>query len=157
MVIPSFEQIMSWLDEAGIGYYQCEHCQALHIKHIQSLNDVYDAKIDFIDDILYYTLIAEVRPSAVPTLMTELSQINAASPIIKAYLDIQDDSSPKLVLLHSVNCGEGLSVNQFSLFLLRVEEDALQVINEVKNCDLLAYVDQDNNDNLSGKDLSTYH
>lgn len=137
LIVPDFEKVMSWLDELNIGYYQCENCQALHIPHIQMLNDVYDAKVDLVDDVIYYTIITEIRPSAILTLVSELSQINAASPLVKVYLDMQDDNYPKLMIAHALSCGEGISLNQFSLFLLQIEEEALQVISELKNCDFL--------------------
>lgn len=137
LITPNFENVMSWLDELNIAYYQCENCQALHIPHIQMLNDVYDAKVDLVDDVVYYTIIAEIKPSAILTLIAELSQINAASPLVKVYLDIQDDNYPKLMISHALSCGEGISLSQFALFLLQIEEEALQVISELKNCDFV--------------------
>ena len=73
----------------------------------------FDAKIDLINDVILSAL-AEVKPSALLALASDLSAINASSLTVKAFLDIQDDNLPKLVVCQSLFSGAGLSFKQFA-------------------------------------------
>lgn len=48
---------------------------------------------------------AEVKPSALLALSADLSAINASSLTVKAFIDIQDDNLPKLVVCQSLSIG----------------------------------------------------
>ncbi len=50
---------------------------------------------------------AEVKPSALLALSADLSAINASSLTVKAFIDIQDDNLPKLVVCQSLSIGPG--------------------------------------------------
>ena len=133
VVTTDLDQLKSWLDELQIAYYECDSCQALHLPHLQYINGIFDAKIDILEDVLVFTAIAELKPSAIVPLMANLSQINASSLFIKTFLEISDDNLPKLVLCQSLSVGVGISFNQFELFLQKAEEQSAEVISEIFN------------------------
>lgn len=134
----TLEHIAAWLSKLKTDYYQCQDCLGLHIVRIQKSGDVCDAKIELIDDILSYRIVVEIRQTAIATLLAELSVINASSRFLKIFMEMLDDSTPKLVIMHSIACGEGLSFRQFTVFLQQIEEEALQIIGELKQCDMLS-------------------
>ncbi len=100
-VVPTLDTLRQWLDDAGITYFECDSCQALHLPHMQNFDGVFDAKIDLINDVILFSALAEVKPSALLALASDLSAINASSLTVKAFLDIQDDNLPKLVVCQS--------------------------------------------------------
>ena len=80
---------------------------ALHLPHMQNFDGIFDAKIDLINDVILFSALAEVKPSALLALASDLSAINASSLTVKAFLDIQDDNLPKLVVCQSLFSGAG--------------------------------------------------
>lgn len=82
---------------------------------MQNFDGIFDAKIDLINDVILFSALAEVKPSALLALASDLSAINASSLTVKAFLDIQDDNLPKLVVCQSLFSGAGLSFKQFRL------------------------------------------
>ena len=101
LVVPSLDTLRSWLDSLGVSFFECDTCQALHLPHMQNFDGVFDAKIDLVDDVILFSALAEVKPSALLPLACDLSAINAGSLTVKAFLDIQDDNLPKLVVCQS--------------------------------------------------------
>ena len=111
VVTTDLDQLKSWLDELQIAYYECDSCQALHLPHLQYISGIFDAKIDILEDVLVFTAIAELKPSAIVPLMANLSQINASSLFIKTFLEISDENLPKLVFCQSFPVAAGISLN----------------------------------------------
>lgn len=134
----TLEDISGWLSRLETEHYQCQGGVGLHITRVQKSGDICMARVEFIDEILSYRLVTEIRQSAIATLLAELSIINSSSRFLKIFIDLVDDSSPKLVIMHSVDCSEGLSFRQFANFIQQIEEEALQIIAELKQCDILA-------------------
>ncbi|XTZ37094.1 YbjN domain-containing protein [Salmonella enterica] len=130
LVVPDLGTLRHWLDKIGINFFECEHCQALHLPHMQNFDGVFDAKLDLINDVVLFTAMAEVKPSALLALASDLSAINASSLTVKAFLDIQDDNLPRLVVSQSVDVGAGITVDQFSWFMRKSEEQISMVILE---------------------------
>ncbi|WP_392565072.1 hypothetical protein RHO15_05465 [Utexia brackfieldae] len=149
------KQLTDWLTMLGTAYYQCEYCQGLHIVRVKDQNEIDDAKIELIDDILYYRITVEVKQSAIASLIADLSLINASSPILKVFLELQDEGNAKFVIMHTISCGEGLSLKQFILFMQQFEEQALQLVSELKQCDVLIDAALPNSTALSSS--QTYH
>lgn len=148
----TLEEIASWLDELSIDAYRCENCQALHLSHLQNLRDVYDAKLELVDDVLNFIIITEIKMSAIVPLLAELSQINANLSLVKAYLDIADDNYPKLNFSYALHGGEGILAEQFASMLAIVEDEVLQVISELNSYDLLTYRDSLSDDKTERTD-----
>ncbi|MCO6524107.1 MAG: hypothetical protein J6562_03690 [Candidatus Schmidhempelia sp.] len=137
------QSIMYWLTELNTDYYHSQNGEFLYIKRLTNNNEIINAKLALIDDILYYYIRVAVRASMITNLIAEMSAINAASPILKIYLDIEDEGHPNLVLMHSVLCSEGLSRSQFLLFVQQVEEEALQIVSELKQSEILVVKNTD--------------
>lgn len=136
-VVPTLDTLRQWLDDAGITYFECDSCQALHLPHMQNLDGIFDAKIDLINDVILFSALAEVKPSALLALASDLSAINASSLTVKAFLDIQDDNLPKLVVCQSLFSGAGVSFKQFSWFMRLSEEQISMVMMEASAHHLL--------------------
>jgi hypothetical protein len=121
-VVPTLDTLRQWLDDAGITFFECDSCQALHLPHMQNFDGIFDAKIDLINDVILFSALAEVKPSALLALAADLSAINASSLTVKAFLDIQDDNLPKLVVCQSLFSGAGVTFKQFAWFMRQSEE-----------------------------------
>ena len=155
VVTIDLDQLKSWLDELQIAFYECDSCQALHLPHLQYINGIFDAKIDVLDDVLVFTAIAELKPSAIVPVMANLSQINASSLFIKTFLEISDENLPKLVLSQSLPIAVGLSFNQFELFLHKAGEQSAEVISEIFNNDFLYGERQENEEEDEDLDITS--
>lgn len=147
-IVPTLDTMRKWLDEAGITFFECDSCKALHLPHMQNFDGVFDAKIDLINDVILFSALAEVKPSALLALASDLSAINASSLTVKAFLDIQDDNLPKLVVCQSLCAGAGLSFKQFAWFMRQSEEQTSMVMLEASAHQLLytAEGEQENSD-----------
>lgn len=137
LVAPGLDTLRQWLDELGISFFECDTCQALHLPHMQNFDGVFDAKIDLINDVILFTAMAEVKPSALLALAADLSAINASSLTVKAFLDIQDDNLPKLVVCQTLSSGAGVMLEQFAWFMRQSEEQISMVILEARAHQLL--------------------
>lgn len=145
LVVPTLDILRRWLDENGVSFFECDTCQALHLPHMQNFDGVYDAKIDLLDDIILFSALAEVKPSALLPLAADLSAINASSLTVKAFLDIQDDNLPKLVVCQSLLASVGISRQQFAAFIKQSEEQVSMVILEACANQLLFVAEEDDN------------
>lgn len=130
LVVPSLDTLRQWLDEMGMSFFECDTCQALHLPHMQNFDGVFDAKIDLIDNVVLFSALAEVKPSALLALGADLSAINASSLTVKAFLDMQDDNLPKLVVCQSLSAAVGVTFDQFAAFVQQSEEQVSMVILE---------------------------
>ena len=137
LVVPSLDTLRQWLDEMGMSFFECDTCQALHLPHMQNFEGVFDAKIDLIDNVVLFSALAEVKPSALLALGADLSAINASSLTVKAFLDMQDDNLPKLVVCQSLSVGAGVTFEQFAAFATQSEEQVSMVILEANAHQLL--------------------
>jgi hypothetical protein len=109
LVVPGLDTLRQWLDELGISFFECDSCQALHLPHMQNFDGIFDAKLDLVDNVVLFSALAEVKPSALLPLSADLSAINASSLTVKAFLDIQDDNLPKLVVCQALTVGVGVT------------------------------------------------
>lgn len=137
IIVPDLNLLRRWLDQLGIIYFECDSCQALHLPHMQNFDGVFDAKIDLADDVILFSALAEVKPTALIPLVGELSQINASSLTAKAFLDVQDDNLPKLIVCQTFSAGAGITLEQFRHFLQQAEQQVSMVIMEANANNLL--------------------
>lgn len=144
LVIPDLAMLKRWLEQLSISSFECDACEALHLPHMQSLGGIFDAKVDLADNVIVFSALAEIRPSAMISLFAELSQLNASSLTMKVFMDIQDDNIPRLVLCQSLSVGAGITVDQFSYFLQEAEEQTSQIILEAQSNGWLLNDDDDN-------------
>ena len=99
-----------------------------------------------INDVILFSALAEVKPSALLALASDLSAINASSLTVKAFLDIQDDNLPKLVVCQSLFSGAGLSFKQFAWFM-RLSEEQISMDHDGANAHHLLYSAEDDAEN----------
>jgi len=151
LVVPTLDILRRWLDENGVSFFECDTCQALHLPHMQNFDGVYDAKIDLLDNIILFSALAEVKPSALLPLSADLSAINASSLTVKAFLDIQDDNLPKLVVCQSLNASVGVTREQFAAFIKQSEEQISMVILEACANQLLFVTEEEGSEDPEAK------
>ncbi|MEM6159860.1 YbjN domain-containing protein [Erwinia sp. P6884] len=130
LVVPDIDVIRRWLDQQSITWFECDSCQALHLPHMQNFDGVFDAKLDLVDDVILFSALAEVKPTALIPLVGDLSLINASSLTVKAFVDIQDDNLPKLIVCQSFCVTAGLTYGQFVHFMKQSEEQISMVVLE---------------------------
>ncbi|MCX8957343.1 YbjN domain-containing protein [Erwinia psidii] len=130
LVIPDIDLIRHWLDQQSVTWFECDSCQALHLPHMQNFDGVFDAKLDLVDNVILFSALAEVKPTALIPLVGDLSQINASSLTVKAFIDIQDDNLPKLIVMQSLSVVAGVTFGQFVHFLKQSEEQISMVVME---------------------------
>ena len=130
LIVPDLDVLRRWLDQQGIIWFECDSCQALHLPHMQNFDGIFDAKIDLVDNVILFSALAEVKPTALIPLVGDLSQINASSLTVKAFLDIQDDNLPKLIVCQSLSISAGVTYTQFSHFMKQSEEQISMIIME---------------------------
>ena len=137
LVVPDFDILRRWLAKMNLAFFECDSCQALHLPHMQNFDGIFDAKVDLIDNVILFSAMAEVRPTALIALVGDLSQINASSLTVKAFVDIQDDNLPKLVACQSLSTEVGITFTQFRNFIHQAEEQISMLILEARANDLL--------------------
>lgn len=130
LIVPDLDLLRRWLDQQSITWFECDSCQALHLPHMQNFEGIFDAKIDLVDNVILFSALAEVKPTALIPLVGDLSQINASSLTVKAFLDIQDDNLPKLIVCQSLNVSVGVTASQFVHFMKQSEEQISMVVME---------------------------
>lgn len=54
LVVPTLDTLRHWLDDAGVSFFECDSCQALHLPHMQEFAGVFDAKLDLVDSVLVF-------------------------------------------------------------------------------------------------------
>ncbi|MBP2850917.1 YbjN domain-containing protein [Dickeya oryzae] len=143
IIVPDLNLLRRWLDQLGIIYFECDSCQALHLPHMQNFDGVFDAKVDMADSVILFSALAEVKPTALIPLMSNLSQINASSLTAKAFLDIQDDNLPKLIVCQIFSAGAGMTLEQFRHFMEQAEQQVSMVIMEASANNLLFLGDEE--------------
>lgn len=143
LIVPDLALLRRWLDQLGVSFFECDSCQALHLPHMQNFDGVFDAKIDLIDGVILFSALAEVKPTALIPLVADLSQINASSLTIKAFVDIQDDNLPKLIVCQVLSIAVGVTYEQFAHFMQQGEEQISMLILEARANDLLFMGDEE--------------
>ncbi|PKE31044.1 YbjN domain-containing protein [Rahnella sp. AA] len=143
LIVPDLALLRRWLDQLGISFFECDSCQALHLPHMQNFDGIFDAKLDIVDNVILFSALAEVKPTALIPLVADLSSINASSLTIKAFVDIQDDNLPKLIVCQSLTIAVGVTEEQFAFFLQQAEEQMSMIILEAHANDLLFLGDDD--------------
>ncbi|HHR5900086.1 TPA: YbjN domain-containing protein [Providencia alcalifaciens] len=134
---PDISQLREWLDQLKISYFECDSCAALHLPHMQNIDGIFDAKLDIINNVLVLSALAELKPTAIITLVANISQINASSLTAKVFLEINNENLPKLVVSQSFSLGAGMTYRQFSHFIQEAEEQISSIVFEIFSNNLL--------------------
>ncbi|KJS05978.1 MAG: hypothetical protein VR73_10815 [Gammaproteobacteria bacterium BRH_c0] len=131
------DQLHQWLQNAGIEYYVCSHCNGLHLTDLQSLNGVVESRLFLEDWGLLLSTEFVVRPTALLPLAAELGRLNASYPTLKQFLDIVDDAMPQLVAGATILTGAGMSEQQFELFVVTARDLMMRLAQELEQLDYL--------------------
>ena len=134
---PDISQLREWLDQLKTSYFECDSCAALHLPHMQNIDGIFDAKLDIINNVLVLSALAELKPTAIITLVANNSQINASSLTAKVFLEINNENLPKLVVSQSFSLGAGMTYRQFSHFIQEAEEQISSIVFEIFSNNLL--------------------
>lgn len=156
LVIPDLNILRRWLEKLNLSFHECNSCQALHLPYMQNLDGIFDAKIDLVHNVILFSAMAEVRPTALITLVGDLNQINASLITVKAFIDIQDDNLPKLVACQALVSTVGVTLGQFSHFMQQAEEQISMLIIEARTNDLLFMGKENDTDIGEEDDTDTY-
>ncbi|KLN96117.1 YbjN domain-containing protein [Moellerella wisconsensis] len=134
---PDIPKLREWLDQLKTSYFECDACSALHLPHMQNIDGIFDAKLDILNNVLVLSALAEVKPTAIITLLANISQINASSLTAKVFLEINDENLPKLVVSQSFSLDAGMTYNQFNHFVQQAEDQISSIIFEIHSNNLL--------------------
>lgn len=139
---PDISQLREWLDKLKTSYFECDSCAALHLPHMQNIDGIFDAKLDIINNVLVLSALAELKPTAIITLVANISQINASSLTAKVFLEINNENLPKLIVSQSFSLEAGMTYRQFCHFLQQAEDQISSIVFEIFSNNLL-YSSQD--------------
>ncbi|MCW2258299.1 hypothetical protein M2263_004390 [Providencia alcalifaciens] len=139
---PDISLLREWLDQLKTSYFECDSCAAIHLPHMQNIEGIFDAKLDIINNVLVLSALAELKPTAIVTLVANISQINASSLTAKIFLEINNENLPKLIVSQSFSLEAGMTYRQFCHFLQQTEDQISSIVFEIYSNNLL-YGNQD--------------
>ena len=84
-VVPTLDTLRQWLDDAGITFFECDSCRRCICLYMQNFDGIFDAKIDLINDVILFSALAEVKPSALLALALDLSGDQRQFLTVKAF------------------------------------------------------------------------
>ncbi|MCG8394416.1 MAG: YbjN domain-containing protein [Pseudomonadales bacterium] len=135
------DQVKRWLQQANIHHYICEHCHGLHLSELQGREGVVDARLFVEEDGILLTSELEIRPSALFAVQAELSRMNMSYPSLKLFLDVNDDSLPRLVACDLLLGRKGVSFEQFIYFVQATVDATVQLLDECQQYHWLMWPD----------------
>jgi hypothetical protein len=131
------DQIVQWLNEAHIPHYMCGDCHGLHLNDIQSMEGVMESRLFVEADCLLFFTELELRPSMLMKMLADNSRLNMTYTHLKIFVDLLDDSLPRLVIQDTLPHTAGLAYEQFHLFLENSIQATLELIEECQQLDYL--------------------
>ncbi len=139
--IPDRDRVMTWLERAGIEFYQCDHCHGLHLPRLQQLDGVSDSGLYVESHGILLSTELVIRPVAMLSMMADQGRLSVDYPVLKLFLDVVDDSMPQLVAGALQLTGAGLSFEQFHLFVATGLDATAQLAAECRHLDYLYLMD----------------
>ena len=130
-------QVMQWLDRAHIAHYVCGECHGIHFNDLQAMDGILESRLFVEADYLMLFSELEIRPSMLMQVLADVSRMNLNYMHLKIFVDLIDESLPRLVIQGNLPHSAGLSFEQFHLFV----ENGLQATQAlVEECQQLSYV-----------------
>ena len=114
---PDKALLQSWLDDAGMAYYECDQCEGLHLRALQDTQAVIDSRLFMESYGLLLTTELEGRPAALLQVSADVGRLNMDYPTLKIFLDVADDIVPQLVVASHLHAGAGITPAQFRQFV----------------------------------------
>ncbi|GAA4903688.1 YbjN domain-containing protein [Ferrimonas pelagia] len=141
--IPDHDTLKSWLEHLQIEYYLCGTCQGLHIPVLQENTGIYDAKVEIEGDFVYLSASIELRPTGLMKAFAEMSRLNTHYPTLKIFVEMVDDTLPRILLCHNLALNPGISADQFSFFMQDCIDQMGQAATEIQALDIIYLGDED--------------
>lgn len=130
IVTPDANQTKQWLQQARIEHYICEHCHGLHLSEVQQRDGVVDSRLFVEDDGLLLSSELELRPAALFAIQADMARLNMTYPSLKLFLDVDDESLPRLVACDLLLGRQGVSFEQFIYFVQATVDGTIQLLDE---------------------------
>lgn len=137
VVSPDAEQVTRWLEQANIQHYICDQCHGLHLAELQSREGVVDARLFVEEDGVLLSTELEVRPAAIFAVQAELTRLNMEFPSLKLFVDINDDSMPRLVGCDLLLGRRGVTFEQFIYFVQATVDATVQLLEDCQQANWL--------------------
>ena len=138
---PDADQIQSWLNELAVPFFVCEHCHGLHLSNLQMLDGVLDARLFVDHEGLLLTTELEIRPSLLFHVQADITRLSMNFAALKFFVDVNDESMPRLVVCNTLLTQAGINRAQFSNFLQITTEATSTVIQEANDQGWLLWPD----------------
>lgn len=135
--VPDAEQVERWLRQAGIHYYVCDQCHGLHLSELQGRDGVLDSRLFVEQDSLLLTTELELRPAMMLLVMADTARLNMTWSSLKVFVDVDDDTLPRLVACDLLLTGAGVHFDQFLDFLRINIDSTAQLLDECIQLDYL--------------------
>ncbi|WP_051201796.1 YbjN domain-containing protein [Ferrimonas senticii] len=129
--VPDHSTLQSWLNQFEIEYFMCGSCEGLHLPMLQDHPMIYDAKVEIEGDFVYLTSSIELKPTGLMQAFAELSRLNSHYPTLKIFIEMTDDSLPRLIIAHNLALLPGIAIEQFEFFVRDCVDQMQQLANEV--------------------------
>lgn len=136
LVIPDADQVGRWLRQAGIQHYICDQCHGLHISELQSRDGVIDSRLFVEDEGLLLSTELEIQPSRLFDVQAATPRMNMEFANLKVFLDVNDETLPRLVICDLLLGRAGVSFDQFLHFVQATVDATVQLLEECQqmNC-----------------------
>ncbi len=117
VVPPDEAGIRQWLEKAGMAHYLCGECHGIHLSAMQEREEVLDCRLFVEPEGVLLSTEVELRPASLLLIQAELTRLNMAWPAIKVFVDLVDDTLPRLVICQFLLTGAGTDERQFAHFV----------------------------------------
>lgn len=141
--VPDSEQLQRWLHDADVPFYLCNDCHGLHLSSLQEREGLIDARLFVEEQGVMFTAELEIRPSSLLMVHADLTRLNMLFPSLKLFLDINDDTLPRLVACDLLLCGQGISADQFVHFVQFCVQECGQLLDECAQTGCLLWPGED--------------
>ena len=102
-----------------------------------------DARLFVEEDGVLFSTELEVRPAALFTVQADLTRLNMEYPSLKLFLDVNDDSMPRLVACDLLLGRRGVTFEQFLYFVQATLDATVQLLEDSQQADWLFWPDDD--------------
>ncbi|USD38943.1 MULTISPECIES: YbjN domain-containing protein [Ferrimonas] len=116
---PGHADLHRWLEALQVEFYLCGACDGFHLTRLQECPGVFDSKLELAEDqsLIQFSTSMELRPAALFKLHSELGELNQRFGDLKLFIELLDDTLPKLIISAQVRTAAGLSEAQFNDFV----------------------------------------
>ncbi|AJD47894.1 hypothetical protein S7S_07390 [Isoalcanivorax pacificus W11-5] len=138
LVTPDADQLQRWLQQAGIEFYICDQCHGLHLSALQAREGVAEARLFLEEEGVLMNVELEVRPSSLFLVQADLARLNMTLPVLKIFLDVNDETLPRLIACDLLLTRNGISTEQFIHFVQVCVDACDQLLDDCQQTDCLA-------------------